>query len=131
MLKIITVILVLFLLFPSSTVAKEEALIAVASEGKTLKASVSPVAGRCPYFLFIDSTGKILEAVDNPYKAEGGSAGVSAANFLAEKKVTIVVAEKFGPKMKDVLQVKKITCFEWEGIVEEAVKKILEKGDRI
>ena len=45
--------------------------------------------------------------------------------------MTLVVAEKFGDKMKNVLQTKEITCFEWEGIVEEAVKKILEKGARI
>ena len=131
MFKIMTVIIMSFLLFPSSSIAEEEVLIAVASEGKTLKDSISQVAGRCPYFIFINSSGKILEAVDNPYKAEGGSAGVSAANFLAEKKVTIIVAEKFGSKMKNVLQTKEIICFEWEGIVEEAVKKVLEKGDRI
>lgn len=131
MFRIITVLIVLVLLFPLWSLGEEEVLIAVASEGKTLKDSVSQVAGRCPYFIFIDSTGKILEAVDNPFKTEGGSAGVSAANFLAEKKVTIIVAEKFGSKMKNVLQTKEITCFEWEGIVEEAVKKVLEIGDRI
>jgi len=131
MYRIMTVMIMLVFMFPLWSIGEEEVLIAVASEGKTLKDSISQVAGRCSYFLFIDSTGKILEAVDNLFKAEGGSAGVSAANFLAEKKVTLVVAEKFGDKMKDVLQTKKITCFEWEGIVEEAVKKILEKGDRI
>jgi len=131
MVRILTAIIVLLLLFPLCSIGEEEVLIAVASEGKTLKDSISQVAGRCPYFIFINSTGKILEAVDNPYKDEGGSAGVSAANFLAEKKVTLVVAEKFGDKMKNVLQTEEITCFEWEGIVEEAVKKILEKGARI
>ena len=131
MFRIMTVMIMLVFMFPLWSAGEEEALIAVASEGKTLKDSISQVAGRCSYFLFIDSTGKILEAVDNLYKAEGGSAGVSAANFLAEKKVTLVVAEKFGDKMKDVLQTKKITCFEWKGIVEEAVKRILEKGDGI
>ena len=131
MFRIMTVLIVLILLFPPYSMCEEDVLIAVASEGKTLKDSVSQVAGRCPYFIFIDSTGKILEAVDNPYKTEGGSAGVSAANFLAKKKATIVIAEKFGSKMKNVLQTKNITCFEWEGIVEEAVKKVLEKGARI
>ncbi len=128
MFRIITALIVLILLLPLCSIGEEEVLIAVASEGKTLKDSVSQVAGRCSYFIFINSTGKILEAVDNPYKAGGGSAGVSAANFLAEKKVTVVVAEKFGNKMKSVLETKEITCFEWEGTVEEAVKKILETG---
>ncbi len=95
-----------------------------------MKDPVSQVAGRCPYFIFIDSTGTILEAVENPYKSGGGSAGVSAANFLAEKKVSHVVAEKFGSKMKNVLQTKNITWFEWEGTVEEAAQEILEIGER-
>ena len=74
MFRIMTAIIVLLLLFPLCSIGEEEVLIAVASEGKTLKDSISQVAGRCPYFIFINSTGKILEAVDNPYKDEGGSA---------------------------------------------------------
>ncbi len=62
--------------------------------------------------------------------AMASAAGVSAANFLAEKNVTIIVAGKFGSKMKDALNEKEIVHFEFKGIVGEAIKKILEKEGR-
>ncbi len=131
MLRIVIVLIMLVLMFPPCSVGEEEVIIAVASEGKTLKDSVSQVAARCPYFLFIDGTGKLLEAVDNPTEDTKGSKGVLAANFLAEKNVTIVIAGNFGNKMKDALETKEIAYFESQGIVEEAIKKVLEKKDRI
>ena len=131
MLRIVVIFITLVLIFSPCLVGKEDIIIAVASDGKTLKDSVSQLAARCPYFLFIDSTGKLLEAVDNPYVETRGGAGVSAANFLAERSVTIVIAGRFGDKMKNVLETKEIAYFESQGIVEEAIKKVLEKKDRI
>lgn len=127
MLRIVIVLIMLVLMFPPCSVGEEDVIIAVASEGKTLKDSVSQVAARCPYFLFIDGTGKLLEAVDNPYEDTRGIAGVSAANFLAERNVTIVIAGRFGNNMKNVLETKEIAYFESQGIVEEVIKKVLEK----
>ncbi len=131
MLRIVIVLIMLVLMFPPYSVGEEDVIIAVASEGKTLKDSVSQLAARCPYFLFIDGTGKLLEAVDNPYEDTRGGAGVSAANFLAERNVTIVIAGMFGGKMKNVLETKEIAYFESQGTGEEAIKKVLEKKDRI
>lgn len=131
MLRIMVVFITLILIFPPCSAAKEDIIIAVASDGKTLKDSVSQLAARCPYFLLIDNTGKLLEAVDNPYMDTRSGAGVSAAHFLAERNVTIVIAGRFGDKMKNVLETKEIAYFESQGIVEEAVRKVLEKKDRI
>ena len=131
MLRIMIIFITLVLMFPPCSGGEEDIIIAVASDGKTLKDSVSQRAARCPYFLFIDGTGKLLEAVDNPYADTRGGAGVSAANFLAERNVTIVIAGRFGDKMKNVLETKEIAYFESQGIVEEAIKKVLEKKDRI
>ena len=131
MLRIVIVLIMVVLMFPPCSVGEEDVIIAVASEGKTLKDSVSQVAARCPYFLFIDGTGKLLEAVDNPYADTRGGAGVSAANFLAERNVTIVIAGMFGDKMRNVLETKEIAYFESQGTVEEAIRKVLEKKDRI
>ncbi len=131
MLRIVIALIMLVLMFPPCSAGEEEVIIAVASDGKTLKDSVSQLAARCPYFLFIDGTGKLLEAVDNPYEDTIGGAGVSAANFLAERNVTIVIAGMFGNKMKNVLETKEIAYFEFQGTVEEAIRKVLEKKDRI
>ena len=128
--RIIIVMISLVLMFQPCLIGKEKTLLAVASDGDTLKASVSHVAARCPYFLIVNSKGKLLEAVENPYKDTRGGAGVAAADFLAKRKVTIVIAGHFGDKMRDALEAHKIVYFEFEGTVEQAIKKILEKEGR-
>ena len=127
MLRILIVSITFVLMFQPFLMGEEEIVIAVASDGETLEAAVSPLAARGSYFLIVDGEGKLLEAVENPYKDTRGGAGVSAANFLAEKDVTIVIAGNFGNKMKDALKAQEIAYFEFEGIVEEAIRKVLEK----
>ena len=129
MLRILIGLITFVILFQPHVMGEEKGLIAVASDGETLEAVVSHLAARGPYFLIVDSNGKLLEAVENPYKDTRGGAGVSAANFLAEKEVTIVVAGNIGNKMKDALDAQEIAFFKFEGIGEEAIKKILKKED--
>jgi predicted Fe-Mo cluster-binding NifX family protein len=131
MLRIMIVALVFVITFQPYLRGEEKVIIAVASEGKTLKAAVSETAARCPYFLIVDSKGQLLEAVENPHKDTRRGAGVSAANFLAERNVTIIIAGNIGTKMRDELSAQKIAYFEFEGICEDAIRKILEKKGRI
>jgi predicted Fe-Mo cluster-binding NifX family protein len=126
MIRILIFLITFVLLFQPHVMGEEKVIIAVASDGETLKANVSHTAARCPYFLIVDSEGKLLEAVENPYKDIRGGAGVSAANFLAGKNATIIVAGNCGSKMKDALEEEEIAYFEFEGIAEDAIKKILE-----
>ena len=99
--------------------------IAVASSGKTVTASVSDVAARCPYYLIFDGAGKLREVIDNPYKDVSGGAGPSAADFLAQKGVTIVIAETFGYKMINAMKENGMTYYELEGSAEDVVKRVL------
>ena len=115
------------LMFLPQVSGEEKVIIAVASDGKTLDAAVSQLAARAPYFLMVDGEGKLMEAVENPYKDTRGGAGVSAAHLLAEKNVTTVIAGNFGNKMIGVLKAQEIVFFEFEGIAGEAIKKMLEK----
>ncbi len=100
--------------------------IAVASSGKTLKASVSNEAARCPYYLIFDSKRELIEVIDNPYGDASGGAGPSAAKFLFQKGVTIIIAGNFGSKMTNTLESNGITHFEFKGSVDDAVKRVLE-----
>ncbi|MBW1888322.1 MAG: hypothetical protein JRI52_08240 [Deltaproteobacteria bacterium] len=100
--------------------------IAVASTGETTTASVSNLAARSPYYLIFDGTGKLIAVLSNPYKDVARGAGPSAANFLAAKSVTIVIAENFGAKMINILKGKLIRCVEFQGHVDEAVRKVVE-----
>ena len=101
--------------------------IAVASSGKTVTASVSDLAAHCPYYLIFDRAGKLREVIDNPYKDVSGGAGPSAADFLAQKGVTIVIAETFGYKMINAMKENAITYYNYklEGSAEDAVKRVL------
>jgi len=99
--------------------------IAVASSGKTSKASVSNKAAKCPYYLIFDNKGKMTEVIDNPYGDASRGAGPSAANFLAQRDVTIVIAGNFGSKMINTLKSNGITHFEFEGRAYDAVEKVL------
>ena len=103
----------------------EKMKIAVASGDKTAKASVSNKAAKCPYYLMFDSKGEMTEVIDNPYRDASRGAGPSAANFLAQHGVTIVIAGNFGAKMINTLKNKGITHFEFKGRVNEAVKRVL------
>ena len=100
--------------------------IAVASSGKTTKASVSNEAAKCPYYLIFDSKGKLTEVIDNPYGDASGGAGPSAVNFLAQRGVTMVIAVNFGSKMINTLKSKGIAHFRFKGSVGDAVKRALE-----
>ena len=103
----------------------EKMKIAVASCDKTAKASVSNEAAKCPYYLMFDSKGEMSAVIDNPYRDASRGAGPSAANFLAQQGVTLVIAENFGSKMINTLKNKGIMHFEFKGRVNEAVKKVL------
>ncbi len=100
--------------------------IAVASSGKTAEASVSNQAAKCPYYLIFDSRGKLTGVIDNPYGDASGGAGPSAANFLARRGVTMIVAGNFGSKMITTLKNKGIAHFGFKGSVGDAVKMALD-----
>jgi len=101
--------------------------IAVASSGKSEKASVSDRAAKCPYYLIFDSKSELVEVVDNPYADASRGAGPSATNFLAKTGVTMIIAESFGSKMTNALKNNDITPFGFKGSVGDAVKTALEE----
>jgi predicted Fe-Mo cluster-binding NifX family protein len=127
MLRILIVLVTFVLLFQPHVMGEEKIIIAVACDGQTLKANVSDTAARCACFLIVDNNGTLMEAVENPYKDTRGGAGVSAANFLAKKNVNIIVAGNCGNKMKGALEAQEIAFFQFEGIADKAINKILEK----
>ena len=127
MLKITVILLVFVFLCPLYS-QEETRIIAVASEGETPEASVSAIAARCAHFLFFDGDGVFQNALENPYKEAKGGAGAQAAAFLAEKKATVLLAGRFGEKMKAALESSEIECVESEGTVADAVEKFLKRG---
>ena len=103
----------------------EKMKIAVAADSKTAKASVSNMAAKCPYYHIFNNKGELIEVIDNPYRDTSGGAGPLAANFLARRGVTILIAGNFGSKMVNTLENKGVTHFEFKGLADNAVKKVL------
>ena len=107
------------------------AKIAVASNGEDPKSSISGKAGHCPYYHIFDAAGELIEVLDNPYKDAQRGAGQQAADFLANKGVTIVVAEKFGDKMIGAMKSNSTAYFKLDGTVHDAVNKVVSSGNQI
>ncbi len=95
-----TSLTIVFLVSVIAFAAQKDVLrIAVASNSKDAASSISNKAGKCPYYLIFSRAGKLIEIVDNPYKDAQRRAGPQAADFLAGKGVTTVIAGSFGDKM--------------------------------
>ena len=110
---------------------KEDAKIAVASNSKNATSSISNKAGKCPYYLVFNSRGELIEVISNPYKDAQRGAGQQTADFLANKGVTLIIAETFGDKMIGAMRSNGTDYLKLQGIVHDAVKTVLSPGDQI
>ena len=112
---------------PSSEASGEPAFkIAVACDGETLEAQVVNKGPRGRYLQFFNEKGDLLEVCENPYWEQVGSAGVSCADFIAEKGATVFVAGMVGSKMEEALDRNQITFKSFQGTVNEAVAFVLD-----
>ena len=125
--RMIIISLAILFLWPVMVNAAEleNMKIAVAADNKTAKASVSNMAAKCPYYHIFNNKGKLIEVIDNPYMDASRGAGPLAAKFLVQSGIDIIVAESFGSKMIDALRNKDKTHFEFKGLVDDAVKRVL------
>ena len=110
---------------------KDAAKIAVASNSKDATASISKRAGKCPYYFIFDGTGELIEVAGNPYKDVKSGAGSQTADFLAKKGVTTVIAGNFGDKMTGAMKINGMEFFQLEGVIKDAVEKVLDTGNRL
>jgi len=78
--------------------------IVVSARGEDLDAPASPVFGRCPTYIFVDSETMQFEAVPNPAMNQGGGAGIQAAQFVVERGAQAVLTGNLGPNAFGVLQ---------------------------
>lgn len=78
--------------------------IVVSAQGDTLETQVSPVFGRCPTYLFVDTDTMACEGVANPAVSQGSGAGIQAAQFVVDRGAQAVLTGNLGPNAFDVLQ---------------------------
>jgi predicted Fe-Mo cluster-binding NifX family protein len=104
--------------------------IVVSAQGENLNAPASPVFGRCPVYLFVDTETMEFEAVPNPAMNQGGGAGIQAAQFVVERGAQAVLSGNLGPNAFNVLQAAGVASYLVpEGTVRQAVEAF--KGGRI
>ena len=97
--------------------------IAVSSQGDSLEAATSPVFGRCPTYIFVDTDTMVFEALPNPAISQGGGAGIQAAQFVVNHGAQVLLTGNLGPNAFDVLQAAGVPGYLVpEGSVRQAVE---------
>jgi predicted Fe-Mo cluster-binding NifX family protein len=99
--------------------------VVVSAVQEGLDAEVSPVFGRCPVYVFVDSHTMEFEAVPNPAMSAGGGAGIQAAQFAVSKGAQAVLTGNVGPNAYNVLQQAGLTIYPVSGgSVRQAVEAL-------
>jgi predicted Fe-Mo cluster-binding NifX family protein len=97
--------------------------IVVTANGDHLDAPVSPVFGRCPKYVFVDTETLALEAIENPALSSSAGAGIQAAQFVVERGARAVLTGNIGPNAADVLQGADVPVYQvFEGTVRQAAE---------
>jgi predicted Fe-Mo cluster-binding NifX family protein len=97
--------------------------IVISAQDENLEAPASPVFGRCPTYLFVDTDTMQFEAVPNPAMNQGGGAGIQAAQFVVEQGAEAVLSGNLGPNAFEVLEAAGIPVYLIpEGTVRQAVE---------
>jgi len=103
--------------------------IAISSNGKDLKSNISEVFARCPYFFIAEiENGKIqkTEAIENIIANQMvRAAGISVAQFMAEKNIEAIITKNVGPRALNVLNQFGIDIYIGEGTVEKALQEFI------
>ena len=85
--------------------------VAVTANGVDLDAHISPVFGRCPTYILVDTETMQFEALDNPALSAPGGAGIQAAQFIIERGAQAVVTGNVGPNAFGVFQAAHVPVF--------------------
>ena len=99
--------------------------VAVSSTGDNLEAQLDPRFGRCAFFLVVNPEDMSFEALNNESAAQGGGAGIQAAQFLASQGVEVVITGNCGPNAVQTLSAAGVDLFAGQaGTVKEAVERL-------
>jgi predicted Fe-Mo cluster-binding NifX family protein len=97
--------------------------IVVSANGADLDAPASPVFGRCPTYVFVDTDSMESESMENPAINAAGGAGIQAAQFVVERGVQAVISGNVGPNAFGVLQSADVPVYLFNGgTVRQAVE---------
>lgn len=97
--------------------------IVVTTSGAHLDAPISPIFGRCPIYLFVDTETLAYEALENPAISAPSGAGIQAAQFVVEGGARALLTGNIGPNAANALQAADVPVYQiFEGTVRQAVE---------
>ena len=100
--------------------------VAVTALGLDLEGTTSPIFGRCPALVFVDTETMECEGLANPSAGAGGGAGVQAAQLVIDQGARAVLTHNVGPNAFAALQAAGITVYRIEGgTVRQAVEALV------
>ncbi len=103
-------------------------LIAVSAKGSQLDDPISPMFGRCPNLVFVDTETMAIEAAENASAGASGGAGIQSAQFIVERGAEAVITGNVGPNAMEVLSAAGIAVYQIKsGTIREAVAQVLSK----
>ncbi len=102
--------------------------ICISSTGPNLDSSVDPRFGRCQYFLIVDEKGELIKSVPNQGVQAMRGAGITAAQFVADEKVQVIITGNIGPNAFGVLQTSGIKIY--TGAFGMTAKQALDKYNK-
>ena len=103
--------------------------VAVSSTGDNLDAQLDPRFGRCAFFVVVNPDDMSFEAFNNESAAQGGGAGIQAAQFLASQGVDAVITGNCGPNAVQTLAAAGVELFAGQAGIVKAVVEKFKKGN--
>lgn len=97
--------------------------IAISANQEGLTAPLSPIMGRCPVFVIVNTETMEAESIANPALSAPGGAGIQAAQYLVGQNVQAILTQNIGPNAFNVFQAAGIPVYISQGAtVQEAVE---------
>lgn len=78
--------------------------VVVTANGEGLDAPASPVFGRCPYYILVDTETGAARTIPKPAVAAGGGAGIQAAQYVVQEGAQAVITGNVGPNAFQIFQ---------------------------
>ena len=104
--------------------------IAISSTGKNLESEVDARFGRCPYFLIVEIDDKKMiniKAIENTAAGQMGGAGITAAEIVANEKVSAVITANLGPRALSVFEQFEIKIYQGQGKIKDVIQKFIKE----
>ena len=107
--------------------------IAISSTGKNLESEIDARFGRCAYFLIAEINDKEtsalnekkVKAIKNTAAGQMGGAGITAAEIVANEKVSAVITANLGPRAFSVFEQFGIKIYQGQGKIKDVIQKFI------